>query len=268
MPSDNTSHHDYLSAFEEFLQTGENSKLASFLQGSRPESFLSVYRNGFIRASISALESNFPTLVTLWGEEYFSQIAAAYVNAAPPASATLIGYGFENNPDAPSLSFIEFLQGNAADLIKQYPYVPDICRLDQAWLQALNANGQDFLSLEKVQELIAQGEDLGELPITLNDSAHIVTLEFDLFELWGQLRFGELPDDQAIQLNAHNNAVIFWQREMQVQAKPLSDIEWIFMQNLRQSASMDVASNAALAVDEDFDISTLFAELLNAHLLK
>ena len=268
MPSDNTSHRDYLSAFEQFLQTGENSKLATFIQGSRPESFLSVYRNGFIRASISALESNFSTLVTLWGEEYFSQVAGAYVNAAPPVSATLIGYGFENNPDTPSLSFIEFLQGNAAGLIKQYPYVPDICRLDQAWLQALNANGEDYLSLEKVQEMIAQGEDLGERPMTLNDSAQIVTLEFDLFELWGQLRFGELADDQTIQLDAHNNAVIFWQRELQVQAKPLSDIELIFMQNLKQSSSMDTASNAALEIDENFDISTLFAELLNAHLLK
>ena len=267
MPSDNVSHRDYLSAFEQFLQTGENTKLATFLSGSRPESFLSVYRNGFIRASVSALESNFPTLVKLWGEEYFSQVAGAYINAAPPASATLIGYGFENNPDAPSLSFVEFLQGNAAELISQYSYVPDICRLDQAWLQALNANGQ-FLSLEEVQEIIAQGEDLGERPMTLTDSAHVVNLEFDIFELWGQLRFGKLSDDQTIQLSARNNAVVFWQRELQVQAKPLSDVELVFMQKLRQSSSMDTASNEALASDENFDISTLFAELLNAHLLK
>lgn len=268
MPSDNTSHGDYLSAFEQFLKTGDNHKLTAFLQGSRPKSFLSVYRNGFIRASVSALESNFPTLVTLWGEEYFSQVAGAYVNAAPPASATLIGYGFENNPDAPSLSFIEFLQGSSAELIAQYPYVPDICRLDQAWLQALNANGQEFLSLEHVQEIIAQGEDLAERPMTLVDSTRIINLEFDIFELWGQLRFSELSDGQTIALNRKNNTVIFWQRELQVQAKPLSDVETSFLQSLKQSANINTASTQALTMDETFDISSLFAELLNAHLLK
>lgn len=268
MPSDNYSHTDYLQAFQQFLQTGQSEALGNYLQGSRPASFLSVYRNGFIRASVAALQSNFPTLLSLWGEDYFSQVAGAYVTVAPPASATLIGYGFENHPDTSTISFVDFLQGEMTDLMTQFPYVPDMCRLDQAWMDALNADGESYLSLDTVQALIADGVDLSERSMTLVDSAQIVNLQYDVFALWGQLRFGELASEQPIELRALPNTVIFWQREWQVQAKPLSPTETVFMRQLKQSANMDTATQAALADDEAFDISTLFAELLNAHLLQ
>lgn len=268
MPVDSASHRDYLDAFEQFLRSGERAQLTEHLDGNRPAAFLSVYRNGFIRASAAALESNFPSLVKLWGEDYFSQVANAYVNVSPPCSATLIGYGFTGLVESSGPSFIEFLQQNVTELITQFPYVPDICRLEQAWLEALNENGESFLTLDVVQELISRGEDLSELPMTLVDSSRVVDLEFDLFELWGQLRFGELSDNQKIELKAHSNSVIFWQSDLRVQAKPLSNAEAVFMQTLKRSESFDRATSAATVIDETFDISTLFAELLNAHLLK
>lgn len=268
MAVDNYSHDDYIHAFQQFMQSGDKEQVAPYLKGDRPTTFLSVYRNGFIRASVSALESNFPTLVKLWGEEYFAQVAGAYVNVAAPASATLIGYGFTGSLESKGPSFIDFLHEQAGELITSYPYVPDLCQLDQAWLETLNADGANFLSLETVQALIANGEDLSELPMTLVDSASIVNLKYDIFELWGQLRFGELAEDQKIQLAVSENAVIFWQNNLQVQAKPMSVVEAAFMKCLKQTASFDSATSEAQSMDEDFDVSALFAELLNAHLLK
>lgn len=294
------SHDEYFDAFKQFMQTGEKSQLTPYLEVSRPAAFLSVYRNGFIRASTGALESNFPSLVKLWGEDYFSQVATAYVKLAPPSSATLIAYGFEASidlsldessessavnlkvpsavsPKEPStvslkkpsaFSFVQYLQQDLSEVIAQYPYVPDICRLDQAWLESLNENGESFLTLPVVQDMISQGVDLAELPLTLVESSRIVNLEFDIFELWGQLRFGETQAGQEIELKAHYNSVIFWQMDLQVQAKPLSEVEAVFMQSLKQSADFDTATNQALAKDESFDITTLFAELLAANLLQ
>ncbi|RVU83569.1 DUF2063 domain-containing protein [Leucothrix sargassi] len=267
MAAENYSHQDYVDAFQQFMRTGERDQLDSYLDGNRRAGFLSVYRNGFIRASASALESNFPSVVKLWGEEYFAQVAAAYVSVAPPVSATLIGYGFAGESEEVP-SFVDFLREQLADVIKQYPYVPDLCQLDQAWLQTLNKNGDEFLSLEQVQALIAAGEDLAERPMTLVDSATIINLEFDLFELWSQLRFGQITDDQQIALTAEANAIIFWQMNLQVQAKPMSAVETAFMVRLRETASFDEATNVATGLDDTFDVSTLFAELLNAHLLK
>lgn len=268
MATDHYSHDDYISAFEQFMQSGNREKLGEYLGGDRPASFLSVYRNGFIRASASALESNFPTLVKLWGNDYFGQLAGAYVNVAPPVSATLIGYGFTDSFDTSNLSFIDFLQQHAAELIGNYPYALDLCQLDQAWMQTLNENGDDFLTLEVVQGVISRGEDLSELPMALVDSSKIVDLKFEIFELWGQLRFGETEENQKIELKAQKNAIIFWQNNLQVQAKPMSAVETAFMKSLKQNADFDEATSEALSLDKDFDVSTLFAELLNAHLLK
>lgn len=286
------SHSEYFDAFQQFMQTGEKNQLAPYLENSRPEVFLSVYRNGFIRASSSALESNFSSLVKLWGEDYFAQVAAAYVNVAAPSSATLIGYGFEKcldvsndsvrtvnlekgfdndfekQPEELNFSFIAFLEKNLKEVLEQYPYVLDLCRLDQAWLESLNENGESFLTLPAVQDMIAQGIDLGELPLRLVDSSRIVKLEFDIFELWGQLRFGELTEGQSIELKVLDNSVVFWQSDLQVQAKPLSELEAVFMKSLKLSEDFDIATNQAVEKDENFEVSTLFAELLNANLLQ
>jgi len=268
MANSENTHADYINAFTQFMHSGNQNDVLPFLDGSRPAAFLSVYRNGYIKASIGALQSNFPCLPILLGEEFFGQLAAAYVQENPPAAATLVGYGFGLDSDEyATLSFIEYLNQRHADIVKQYPYLPDICALDQAWLQALNANGEDFLSLEQVQALIAQGEDLGALPLALVDSSRLVSLQYDLMELWSTLRFSEQTPSSAIELKLNDNTILFWQLDGRVQARPLNAAEAVFMQSL-QHTNFDQAATAAAEIDENFDLSSLFADLLNAQLLQ
>ena len=270
MANSENTHADYINAFTQFMHSGNQSDVLPFLDGSRPAAFLSVYRNGYIKASIGALQSNFPCLPVLLGEEFFGQLAAAYVQENPPAAATLVGYGFGLDSDEcehATLSFIEYLKQRHAAIVKQYPYLTDICALDQAWLQALNANGEDFLSLEQVQALIAQGEDLGALPLALVDSSRLVSLQYDLMELWSTLRFGEQTPDSAIELKLNTTTILFWQLDGRVQARPLNAAEAAFMQSL-QHTNFDQAATAAAEIDENFDLSSLFADLLNAQLLQ
>jgi len=266
MPDTTFTHSDYLDSFTQFMKTGENEPLATYLEGARPIGFLNVYRNGYLKASVSGLESNFPALVKFWGEDYFRQVANAYVDYAPPNSATLVGYGFEATHDEPNPSFFEFMQTQLPEVVAQFPYVIDICRLEQAWLQVLNESSEGVLTLETVQDLIARGEDLAELPLQLVDSSRVIELDYDILPLWSQLRFGEVTEGQQIEVQT--NTVIFWQRDLQVQAKQLMEAEAVFMKSLKQNESFDAATSKALDMDENFDVSTLFAELLNAQLLK
>lgn len=283
MVNPHLNHESYLDAFSQFMDSGNHDALLPFLAKSRPAEFLSVYRNGYVKGCVSALESNFPCLNTLLGDAFFGQLAASYAIQNPPIAATLVAYGFESQMQSISLttadtnaqenevpetcSFIAFLQREHSDVVTQYPYILDICSLDQAWLQALNANAEHFLSAEAVQQLIEQGTDLTAPPIKLSDSCEVVTLQYDLFELWGQLRF-ESTQDSQIDLIQQENTVLFWQLEGAVQAKPLKQSEAALVLALQQHASFDQAMTAAITVDEDVDISALFADLLNARLLK
>lgn len=267
MPDSYKNHADYLDAFSQFMHSGSPDAVLPYLESSRPAAFLSIYRNGYIKASIGALESNFPCLPVLLGEDFFRHLAAAYVQANPPAAATLVGYGFSTVQQDQNIGFTEFLNQHHAAIVEQYPYLTDICALDQAWLEALNASGEDFLSLEQVQALIAAGEDLAALPLALVDSSRLVSLQYDLLELWGKLRFDEQAPDSAIELIQQPNIQLFWQLDGRVQARPLNTAEAVFMQSLTHS-SFDQAATEAAAADEHFDLSGLFADLLNAKLLQ
>ena len=267
MPDSNKIHLDYLNSFSQFMHSGDASAVLPYLESSRPAAFLSIYRNGYIKASIGALESNFPCLPVLLGEDFFRQLAAAYVQANPPAAATLVGYGFSAGQQSQNLGFTAYLKQHHTKIVEQYPYLTEICALDQAWLEALNANGEHVLSLEQVQALIAAGEDLAALPLALVDSSRLVNLQYDLLELWGKLRFDEQTPDAAIELTQQANTILMWQLDGRVQARPLSAAEAVFMQSLTHS-HFDQAATEAAAVDEHFDLSGLFADLLNARLLQ
>ena len=101
----------------------------------------------------------------------------------------------------------DFIETHHNDLLRQYPYVVDLCRLDQAWLEALNENGDAYLTLEAVQAIIDSGQDLSEMPICLVDSCQAVELNYDILALWGQLRFGEVAAGQPIELQLNSNRI-------------------------------------------------------------
>ena len=63
--------------------------------GLAPEARLSVYRNTFIGALTNALRLCYPAIYRLVGAEFFAGAAARFIQAYPPASASLDDYGGE-----------------------------------------------------------------------------------------------------------------------------------------------------------------------------
>uniref|UniRef100_UPI001438C0FE HvfC/BufC N-terminal domain-containing protein n=1 Tax=Caulobacter sp. SSI4214 TaxID=2575739 RepID=UPI001438C0FE len=54
---------------------------------------LTVYRNTIAKGCVDALAANFPTVLSMVGEEWFRAAAALFAREAPPASAALQDYG-------------------------------------------------------------------------------------------------------------------------------------------------------------------------------
>ncbi|TBR38249.1 DUF2063 domain-containing protein [Marinomonas agarivorans] len=275
-----TSHQAYLDAFQRYMTEGDTTELLPYLASDskqqHSEHFLAIYRNGFIKSAIGALESNFPTLAYLLSAEHFFYLARTYIERYPPACATLVGYGMPTtDQDNKHPSFLEYL---AADVsMQEQPYLLDLGTLDQAWLQTLNAEKDEAITLEQVQTLIDAGEDLSLLSMSLITSSKMIALSFNVFELWTQVRFSETErsDKQKLVDNFVNGEfskeaveVLFWQQDNQVQAKLLNLAESHFLHSLLSTASLVKAEAAAVKVDEVFDLSLLFADLLHGQLLK
>jgi len=292
-----TSHHDFLVAFEQYMKSGNSENLIPFLPNSSEQasSFLAIYRNGFLKASISSLESNFPCIKQLLSADHFFYLARTYVDHYPPASASLVGYGMKKRSDGTTsnISFLDYLQ--TEESIKEAAWLLDIGLLDQVWLQTLNAKKEVALTTIDVQKKIGNGEDLSSLPMSLIDSSQVVCLSFDVFEMWQALRFNTseqnaTPNVQMIP--ARQCYLLFWQQKDQVQVKELSLAEMNFVQTLNATLNLEQAEKAAVSIDfqnkdfqnkdfqnkdfqnidssdeRKFELSFIFAELLNGALLK
>ena len=87
-----------------------------------------VYRNNVVMSLTEALQSSFPVVQKLVGEEFFAAMAGLYLRQHPPSSPLLMYYG-ERMP--------AFLAGFAP--AQRHGYLPDIARLELALRQSYHA---------------------------------------------------------------------------------------------------------------------------------
>lgn len=121
------------------------------------EESLAVHRNTALHGLVNALRLSCPTVDALVGEDFFDQAARAFVQAQPPASAWLTGYGD---------GFAAFLETYAP--ARDLPYLADVARFDFA----IEAVGGEAVGLD------GAALDLGEAVLTLDGSLRLLELHY------------------------------------------------------------------------------------------
>ncbi|WP_395705769.1 DNA-binding domain-containing protein [Casimicrobium huifangae] len=114
-----------------------------------------VYRNTVRLGALDALRANYPTVLQLVGEEWFSAAAHRFLDRQPPASPCLLDYG---------AGFDGFLA--ALDASAELPYLPAIATLDRAWTEAHCAADASALTVANMQALLGSGERIYPHPAT------------------------------------------------------------------------------------------------------
>jgi hypothetical protein len=95
---------------------------------------LAVYRNTSLLGAISAMADNFPTVAQIIGPEAMEAVAAEFVEASPPRSPILAGYGAE---------FPRWLDTHR--LAEELPYLPAIAEIDRLRVEShLAADAPEF----------------------------------------------------------------------------------------------------------------------------
>src|SRR5262249_3240444 len=87
-----------------------------------------VYRNNVVTSLIGTLKDNYRAVHRIVGSEFFGAMAAQFVTANLPQSPIMLDYG---------AGFAEFIARfePAATL----PYLPDVARIERAWIEAYHA---------------------------------------------------------------------------------------------------------------------------------
>lgn len=221
---------------------------------SRPQSLadynaerFSIYRNNVYRAHIDALADAYPVIARLVGQEFFEAMAREYYLAGPKGDISLALYG-----DGLAAFIEDFAPARGL------PYLPDMARLERAWLEALHA--ADAAPL-RPGELSAGSIDLPSLRFWMHPTCRLVSSAYPIVSLWHANQPDASPagDIQAV---AETALIVRpgWEVALHLLQPPAA----IFTRRLMAGRSVAKAFDAATGISADFDITQTFGLLLTA----
>lgn len=246
---------NFIIAFGQFMKTGDTEALTAYCDsGANPDLF-NIYRNGFYRACIDALASNYPAIVALLGDTYFRTLAKNYVNEWPPEVGTLAGYG-EN--------FAEFIEMTSVS--HNLPYLADVARLDRAWLEVYFSFVSTPLDAESIAEMASEGAEIDLERLTLSRSSALLLLQYPVAEIWRKLKdFGHIQ--KVVELPKEREHILLWRYDSEVMLRTLQAKEYQFFSSFKDGLVIEQAIEQAYGDDSELEMNDLFSNLIAAGLL-
>lgn len=225
-------------AFAEALQSGTTDGLSAWLDMPGAAERFAVYRNNVVRSAIEALRAAYPSVNHIVGENFFSPLAKAFWEASPPLDQTMTLYGD---------GFDSFISTYAP--ASRLPYLPDIARLDRAWLEAHHGADCKPLNAARVAELAPS--DLPALLLGLHPTARRVECELSLFDFWLASRARRVPEETRLVPGRQN--ILIWRHCGQVCREIVTAEHAVFLDALATPQPLGQAlERAGPDTDESF----------------
>ena len=158
-----------------------------------------VHRNNVVAGLVKTLEATFPAVRRLVGETFFGVMAAEFVRARPPASPVLIEWGG---------AFPAWLAAFAP--AAGVPYLPDVARLEWAWVEAFNAADATPEAADSLSRIAP--DRLAETRLVPHPSLRLVASPFPIVGLWADVT-GRRP-----------GGVELWRAETALVVRPVGDV--------------------------------------------
>ena len=213
---------------------------------------LNVYRNNTTILLREALAANFPVTQALVGEDFFANLARAYMRTHPPRGPCLFEYGD---------TFADFIAAfpGAQDLA----YLADQARLEWARVEAYHAD--DAPALDAALLANVAPEDYERLTFAIHPTTRIVASCYPIHAIW-DLHQG--PDDQpenaTVNLGVGGEDVLITRPALDVQVIVLGPGEAAFIYDLTDGATLGGAFARAQGAADGFDAGHALTTLLTS----
>lgn len=204
-----------------------------------PSRRFDVYRNNRAVGLVEALQSGFPAVRRLVGDEYFNAAARAYIDAHPPRSPVLLRYGE---------SFAEFVESlpSAAGV----PYLGDVARLEWLRRRALHAADAEPAGIECLGEV--PESRMNDVTFALHPSLAVLASRWPFVSLWS----AALDPDSAGTVDMKEaERVMIVRPALQVVMHKLPAAGDVFVGALSRGATLGDAARQALGAGERFDLA-------------
>ncbi|MDG1118203.1 MAG: DNA-binding domain-containing protein [Flavimaricola sp.] len=130
-----------------------------------------VYRNNVVVALSDALETAFPVIRKLLGDQFFRAMAGVYVRAHPPASPLMMHYGAD---------FPTFLAGFPP--AQGLPYLPDVARVELALRRAYHAADAAPIAATALAEV--PPDRLGDIRLSFAPAVSLIPSDYPIHGIW------------------------------------------------------------------------------------
>ncbi len=207
-----------------------------------------VYRNNVTVSLIEALAAVFPATRRITGPDFFRAMARCHVRASPPASPLLFEYG---------RGFPDFIAGyeHAAAM----PWLPDVARIERAWLDAYHAADAQPLSADALAGVAP--ERLAGAVLTPHPATRILRSRYPAASIFAANR-REGPVG-PIAARAPEDALVT-RPALEVVVRHLPPGGAVFLAWLAAGGTLGEAAAAALDEAPGFDLAAGIAGLLEA----
>ena len=204
-----------------------------------------AYRNNVHVSLVEALTRAFPVTSRLVGDEFFRAMARAYVTDHKPQSPVLIHYG---------ASFADFVAGFAP--AARLAYLPDLARLEHAWLQSYHA--AEALPLEAQDVAHLAPEELLEARLAPHPATRLVESGFAVGSIWSAHQRDSV---KAVSIE-RPEAILLTRPHAEVRATVLPATDIAFARRLLDGATIGEAAMHTLERDACFDVIRALTGLL------
>ncbi len=139
--------------------------------GAQATKRFDVYRNNVAASLTDALETAFPVVAKLVGDDFFRAMAGVYLRAHPPKLPMMMFYG-DDMPD--------FLTSFAP--AQSVPYLPDVSRLELALRHSYHAADATPIAPDALAQIAP--DNLPNVTFTFAPSVHLIASRFPLQSIW------------------------------------------------------------------------------------
>jgi uncharacterized protein (UPF0276 family) len=211
------------------------------------EQRFALYRGNLTGSWNKVMASVYPVLRALVGEEFFEGLVRAYGKAFPSKSGDLNEYG---------ASFADFLQG--FDHVADYPYFPDVARLEWAAHRAYYAEPSDPFDTSRLAALAP--EDFDRARVRLHPACTLIASRWAIADIW----LAHQPDAScALPSDVEADAFAITARpHWKAEVVKLDAAAFALLSTLRDGGTLGAAVDAALDIDEAFDLGAFLQRCL------
>lgn len=213
-------------------------------QGRAAGKRFDVYRNNVVASLTEGLETAFPVIRALLGEEFFRGMAGVYLRQYPPASPLMMFFG-EAMP-----AFLEEFEP-----VQELGYLPDIARLELALRHSYHAADAAPIDPARLQAIAP--DRLMQARLRLAPSLRVVGSDWPIVTIWQmhQPEGGPSPEMRA-------EDALLTRPEYDPRVSPLPPGGSAFVAALQRGETLAAALGAAEAEFHNFDLSAVLGLLL------